>query len=498
MLQAVIADVPVAEDATAQESRGEQPGARIGNYELLEKIGEGGFGIVWMAEQAEPLRRRVALKIIKPGMDSREVIARFEAERQALALMEHPNIASIYDGGTTESGRPFFAMELVEGVPITTYCDANRLSTRERLELFLQVCHAVQHAHQKGVIHRDIKPSNILVAVKDGRAVPKIIDFGIAKATQASLAGRMHVTRLNQWLGTPEYMSPEQAGLGGLDVDTRSDIYSLGVLLYELLTGHPPFDSDKLRAAGHDAVMKVIREEEPPKPSTRLGTLAGEELIAVATKRGAEPTKLSRLVRGDLDWIVMKALEKDRRRRYETANGLADDLRRHLDNETVSATPPSMAYQLGKFARRNRTALRVTTGIAALLVAATAVSSWQALRALRAEKSARGQAERATAAEALATQRLADSEAISQFLTSAFQSPDPARDGRTITVAEILESAAKKLDTDLADQPDRRALLQATLAKTYQALGLARDAIPLQRTMKATPVNAVSSSALST
>jgi serine/threonine protein kinase len=460
MLGAVIAG-----GASPEESRSEQPGARIGNYELLEKIGEGGFGIVWMAEQAEPLRRRVALKIIKPGMDSREVIARFEAERQALALMEHPNIASIYDGGTTETCRPFFAMELVEGVPITTYCDANRLSTRERLELFLQVCHAVQHAHQKGIIHRDIKPSNILVAVKDDRAVPKIIDFGIAKATQASLAGRMHVTRLNQWLGTPEYMSPEQAGLGGLDVDTRSDIYSLGVLFYELIAGHPPFDPATLLDAGYDAILRVIREEEPPKPSTRLSSLTKSELAAVAGNRGVEPAKLHRQLRGDLDWIVMKALEKDRRRRYETANGFADDIQRYLDDEVVLARPPRAGYRLRKAWRRHKVGFAAAAMVTSALVLGAVLSTWQALRATR--------------AEALATQRLADSEAISNFLTSAFQSPDPARDGRTITVAEMLDKAKTRVETEFKDDKLLQAKLLGAIWETYQGLGLVQPAADL-------------------
>ncbi|MCX6874571.1 MAG: serine/threonine-protein kinase, partial [Verrucomicrobia bacterium] len=465
MLQAAIADDPVSEDVRPQDSRGEQPGTRIGHYKLLEQIGEGGFGVVWMAEQEEPVRRRVALKIIKLGMDTREVVARFEAERQALAMMEHPNIASVFDGGATDTGRPYFVMELVKGVPITTYCDANQLTTKERLELFMELCHAVQHAHQKGVIHRDLKPSNILVTVKDDHAVPKVIDFGIAKATQATLTGKTLFTRLNQWLGTPEYMSPEQAGLGSLDVDTRSDIYSLGVLLYELLTGRPPFDTQKLLAAGYDAVMRTIREEEPPKPSTRLSTLTDEELTAVAAKRGSEPAKLNRLLCGDLDWIVMKALEKDRRRRYDTANGFADDLRRHLDNEVVLARPPSTAYRMKKAWRRNMVWLSAAAVVLAALFLGVAFSTWQAVRA--------------TKAEALATQRLAESEAIAQFLTSTFQSPDPARDGRTITVAEMLDTAARKLDTDLANQPARRASLQATLGATYYALGLFREAIPL-------------------
>jgi serine/threonine protein kinase/tetratricopeptide (TPR) repeat protein len=444
----------------------EQPGTRIGHYKLLEQIGEGGFGIVWMAEQEEPVRRRVALKIIKLGMDTREVVARFEAERQALSMMEHPNIACVFDGGATATGRPYFVMELVKGVPITNYCDVNRLTTKERLELFMEVCHAVQHAHQKGVIHRDLKPSNILVTVKDDRAVPKVIDFGIAKATQATLTARTLFTGLNQRIGTPDYMSPEQAGLGSLDVDTRSDIYSLGVLLYELLTGRPPFDPETLLAAGYDAVMRVIREEEPPKPSTRLSTLTEEELAAVAAKRGAEPAKLNRSVRGDLDWIVMKALEKDRTRRYDTANGFADDLRRHLDNEVVLARPPSTAYRMKKAWRRNKVWLSAAAVVFAALFLGVALSTWQAVRA--------------TQAEALAKQRLAESEAIAEFLTSTFQSPDPARDGRTITVAEMLDTAAKKLDTGLANQPGRRAQLQAAIGSTYQALGLARDAIPLQ------------------
>ena len=368
--------LPGEADATqSPPALSEHPGTRIGHYKLLEQIGEGGFGIVWMAEQEEPVRRRGALKIIKLGMDTREVVARFEAERQALSMMEHPNIACVFDGGATATGRPYFVMELVKGVPITTYCNVNRLTTKKRLELLMEVCHAVQHAHQKGVIHRDLKPSNILVTVKDDRAVPKVIDFGIAKATQAVLTEKTLFTRLNQWIGTPAYMSPEQAGLGSLDVDTRSDIYSLGVLPYELLTGRPPFDPEKLLAVGYDAVMRVIREEEPPKPSTRLSTMAEEELTAVAAKHGSEPAKLGRLVRGDLDWIVMKALEKDRRRRYETANGLADDLRHHLNDEPVEAGAPSQLYRLRKLIRRNKVAYGAVGAIAASLLIGFSVST---------------------------------------------------------------------------------------------------------------------------
>ena len=339
----------------------EKPGDRIGRYKLLEQIGEGGFGVVYMAEQEEPVRRRVALKIIKLGMDTKEVVARFEAERQALALMDHPNIATVFDGGATNTGRPYFVMELVKGIPITRFCDEGKLTTRGRLELFMEVCHAVQHAHQKGVIHRDLKPSNILVTVRDDRPVPKVIDFGVAKATQARLTQKTLFTRFQQWIGTPAYMSPEQAGLGSLDVDTRSDIYSLGVLLYELLTGRTPFDTEKLLAAGYDAVMRTIREEEPPKPSKRLSTLKVEELTTVAANRHAEPTKLNRLVRGDLDWIAMKALEKDRQRRYDTAMSLAHDIERHLRAEPVSAAAPGLFYRTGKFVRRNRARIAFAT-----------------------------------------------------------------------------------------------------------------------------------------
>ena len=361
----------------------EGAGTLIGRYKLLEQIGEGGFGVVWMAEQEEPVRRRVALKIIKLGMDTKQVVARFEAERQALAMMDHPNIATVFDGGATDTGRPYFVMELVKGVPITRFCDERNLSTGARLELFLQVCQAVQHAHQKGIIHRDLKPSNILVTEKDDRPVPKVIDFGVAKATQARLTEKTLFTRLQQWVGTPAYMSPEQAGLASLDVDTRSDVYSLGVLLYELLTGHTPFDTQKLLEKGYEAVMRTIREEEPPKPSTRLSTLGEKELSAVAGHRGSEPAKLSRLLRGDLDWIVMMALEKDRTRRYATANALSLDVQRYLNDESVIARPPSLRYRVWKFSHRHRTAVAAAAGFAMVLVLASLVSAGFALRANR-------------------------------------------------------------------------------------------------------------------
>ena len=304
--------------ATIDHPVGEGPGTVFGPYKLLEQIGEGGFGVVFMAEQQQPVRRKVALKVLKPGMDTRQVIARFEAERQALALMDHPNIARVFDGGETPTGRPYFVMELVRGIPITDFCDQNHLTIRERLELFVNVCQAVQHAHQKGIIHRDIKPSNVLVTLHDGTPVVKVIDFGIAKATGQQLTDKTLFTNFAQLIGTPLYMSPEQAALSGLDVDTRSDIYSLGVLLYELLTGTTPFDKDRLETAGYDEIRRIIREEEPPKPSTRMSTL-GQAATTHRHNRKSDPKRLSQLFRGELDWIVMKALEKDRNRRYETA-----------------------------------------------------------------------------------------------------------------------------------------------------------------------------------
>src|SRR6266446_4500084 len=354
----------------------EKPGACIDGYRLLEKIGEGGCGVVYMAEQKEPIKRRVALKIIKIGMDTREVVARFEAERQALAIMDHPNIAKIHDAGATETGRPYFVMELVRGIKITDYCDQKNLSTRERLDLFMLVCQAVQHAHQKGIIHRDLKPSNILVTVNDGVAVPKIIDFGIAKATQMELTAKTVFTRFQHFIGTPAYMSPEQAEITSVDIDTRSDIYSLGVLLYELLTGKTPFDGKELLRAGLDEMRRTLREKEPERPSTRVGTLGADELTTTAKRRGLEPPKLVNLLRGDLDWIVMKCLEKDRARRYETANGLASDIQRHLSNEPVVACPPSAGYRFQKLVRRNKLAFGAAAGIATALVIGLAIATW--------------------------------------------------------------------------------------------------------------------------
>jgi serine/threonine protein kinase/tetratricopeptide (TPR) repeat protein len=358
--------------ATTGEPITERPGTMIGAYKLMEQIGEGGMGLVFVAEQQQPVRRKVALKVIKPGMDTRQVIARFEAERQALALMDHPNIAKVHDGGETASGRPYFVMELVKGVPITEYCDENRLTTDERLELFLPVCQAVQHAHQKGIIHRDIKPSNVLVASHDGVPAVKIIDFGVAKAVGQQLTERTLYTQFTQLIGTPLYMSPEQAGQSALDVDTRSDIYSLGVLLYELLTGTTPFDKERLREADYDEIRRIIREEEPPRPSTRISTM-GQAATTVSAQRKSDPKRLSQLCRGELDWIVMKALEKDRNRRYETASALAADVQHYRHDEPVLACPPSALYRFGKFARRNRVTLGAASAIGLAVVLTTVV-----------------------------------------------------------------------------------------------------------------------------
>jgi serine/threonine protein kinase/predicted negative regulator of RcsB-dependent stress response len=399
------------------DSIAERPGTVIGSYKLLEKIGEGGFGVVFMAEQEQPVRRRVALKVIKAGMDTREVIARFEAERQALALMEHPNIARVFDGGATESGRPYFVMELVRGIPITEFCDRNCLTVEERLRLFATVCTAVQHAHQKGIIHRDVKPSNVLVTLHDGVPVPKVIDFGVAKATGQCLTDKTLFTAFAQMLGTPLYMSPEQAELSGLDIDTRSDIYSLGVMLYELLTGTTPFDKTRLLKAGYDEMRRIIREEEPPKPSTRISTM-GAASASISTHRKSESRKLGQLMRGELDWIVMKCLEKDRNRRYETAIALSRDVDNYLQNEPVHACPPSATYKFRKFVRRHKAAIAIVAAVLVLLVADSVISTWQAVRATRNEAAAN---EARIKAEADAKEARRDAKLVAEQVANDFK-----------------------------------------------------------------------------
>jgi serine/threonine protein kinase len=358
-------------------------GTRIGAYKLMELIGEGGFGLVYVADQQEPVRRRVALKVIKPGMESREVLTRFEAERQAIALMDHPNIARIFDAGVTDSAQPYFVMELVRGVPLTTFCDNQKLDTSERLKLFMTICNAVQHAHQKGIIHRDLKPSNILVTLQDGQPLAKVIDFGVAKAIGQSLSAKTIYTRFASMIGTPAYMSPEQAEISAVDVDTRSDIYALGVMLYELLTGSTPFAPDRLQSVGFDELRRIIREEEPPRPSTRLSTLSNDLAGTVAANRRLDPAALSSALKRDLDWIVMKALDKDRNRRYATAGSLAQDVSRYLMQQPVEARPPSAWYRLTKFARRNKVAISTASMVAGALVVGTIISVWQARVAVK-------------------------------------------------------------------------------------------------------------------
>jgi tetratricopeptide (TPR) repeat protein len=429
-----------------------------GRYKLLEEIGSGGMGVVYLAEQVEPVRRRVALKVIKLGMDTKSVIARFEAERQALAVMSHPNIARVFDAGATAAGRPYFVMELVQGVPITDYCDRNTLTTTERLELLIPVCEAVQHAHQKGVIHRDLKPSNILVSVLDGRPQPKIIDFGIARATSQRLSTATFVTEQGQMIGTPDYMSPEQAEMSGLDVDTRTDIYSLGVILYQLLTGDLPFDPARLRAGGMGEIQKMLREVEPPKASTRVGTRKGTRTEA-AEKRRTDPGSLRRLLRGDLDWITMRAMAKDRTRRYASASELAADIERHLHSEPVLAGPPRASYRIGKYIRRHKVGVAAAGIALAAVLVGTAGTSLGFIKARRAERKAVMEAETA--------------KQVSDFLVSLFAVSDPSESrGNTVTAREILDQGAARIEKDLAGQPLTQARLMTTIGDVYKGLGL--------------------------
>jgi serine/threonine protein kinase/tetratricopeptide (TPR) repeat protein len=485
---ATMSPAPPKELSPARLPAMEQIGNWIDRYKLLQQIGEGGCGTVYMAEQEQPVRRRVALKVIKLGMDTKQVIARFEAERQALALMDHPNIARVLDAGATESGRPFFVMELVRGERITDYCDKNNVSTRARLDLFVQVCRAIQHAHQKGIIHRDIKPSNILVTIHDGVPMPKVIDFGIAKATEQRLTDKTLFTALEQFIGTPAYMSPEQAEMTGLDIDTRSDIYSLGVVLYELLCGKTPFDAKELQSAGLDGMRRKIRETEPPRPSNRLTTMQEGELTTTAKRRHTEAPKLIHQLRGDLDWIVMKALEKDRTRRYETANGLAMDIERHLNNEPVLARPPSQAYRFQKLVRRNKLAFAAGGMVAAALIFGLGLSTWSFVR----EKAARARAvaaeqtqsrlrQAAETAEAAARTAAARSSEVAQFLEEMLSSIDPsvAQGQDTTLLRKILDRTVERLGKELKDQPGVEAELRNTIGEVYRAIGEPEKAVAM-------------------
>jgi eukaryotic-like serine/threonine-protein kinase len=478
----VLAAVALMEQSRSLDSAhlaaGERLETTIGRYKLLERLGEGGHGVVYMAEQQTPVRRTVALKVIKPGLDSSQVIARFDAERQALALMDHVNIAKVLDAGATETGRPYFVMELVRGVPITQFCDDHRLPPRERLALFVKVCRAVQHAHTKGIIHRDLKPTNILVTLQDGVAVPKVIDFGVAKATgQQLLTDRTLFTHFAQMIGTPLYMSPEQAELSGLDIDTRSDVYSLGVLLYELLTGTTPFEKERLKKAAYDEVRRIIREEEPPRPSTRLSTL-GETLASVSATRQTDPKELTRAVRGELDWIVMRALEKERARRYETANAFARDIERYLSDEPVEACPPSRAYRLRKFARRHKAPLTMTAVVAAVLLVATVVSTWQALRATRAEQRVARERDQALAEKRRADQQAAIAQAINEFLNNdVLGQADPHNQAagdvpadRDLKVREALDRAAVQIEGRFGAQPLLEASIRHAVGSAYRGV----------------------------
>ena len=513
------AGVPGVPDVTPLP---ESAGTMIGPYRVVRLIGEGGFGAVYLAQQREPIVREVAIKIIKLGMDTKQVIARFEQERQALAMMDHPSIARVIDAGATDAGRPFVVMDFVDGTPIAQFCDEHSLSVPERIDLFIQVCNAVQHAHTKGIIHRDLKSSNVLVSLQDGKPVARVIDFGIAKAIGGVAGEKAFFTEHRQFIGTPEYMSPEQAQ-GSPDIDTRADVYSLGVLLYELLTGTTPFPSRELRVAAFDEVQRLIREVDPPNPSTRLSRLEAE-LPAVASRRRTEPRRLGTLIRGELDWIVMKAIEKDRGRRYESASLLASDLLRHLAGQPVTAAPPSAAYQLSKFVRRHRTLVAAATVAAAGLLAGAAGFAWQAAVAMRERDLAKLDRDRAVIAEEESKRRADELEKVSAFQSKMFVQVDPSRAGvllsddvrarleraleqagvpkperdaqvatfarlwsnvnatdaaRSLIDSTILSPAVKAIDEQFKDQPAIDAAMCHALADVYDTIGMRDAAMPL-------------------
>jgi serine/threonine protein kinase len=454
----------------------EWAGLVIGPYKLLELIGEGGFGAVFLAEQQQPVRRRVALKVLKPGMDCKPVIVRFEAERQALALMDHPNIAKVLDGGQTARGQPYFVMDLVKGLPITEYCDQQRLTTRERLELFVHVCQAVQHAHQKGIIHRDLKPSNVLVTSQDGAALVKVIDFGIAKAMGQQLTDKTLFTGFAQLIGTPLYMSPEQAALSNVDVDTRSDIYSLGVLLYELLTGTTPFDRERLRQGGYDEMRRIICQEEPHKPSTQISTL-GQAAPTISTNRKSDPKHLSRLLHGELDWIVMRALEKDRNRRYDTASAFAADVQRYLADEPVLAGPPSAWYRIHKFVRRNKSKVMAAGAMLALVLVGLGASLWQAVRATRAEQQTSKALAEATAAQAQTREAL---DALTEDVVETLFAKQPILEAKETAFLDKVLGFYESFTQESAPSADARFLRAKgsfTVAHLRGLLGRHRDAV---------------------
>ena len=458
-----------ASSATSSDSGDELLGTLIGPYRLVRELGHGGMGVVYQAQQQEPIRRDVALKIIKPGMDTRQVIARFEVERQALAVMDHPNIAHVFDAGATAGGRPYFVMELFDGVPITQYCDSGGLGIRERIELFIPICQAIQHAHQKGIIHRDIKPSNLLVQERDRKPVPKVIDFGLAKALGHQIIADATITHLGHIVGTPGYMSPEQAELNRQDIDTRSDVYSLGAVLYELLTGAIPLKRHWLKDLPYVEILKRIREEETAVPSTRVAE--SETLVEASSRRGIEPPRLRKLLQGELDWITMKALEKDRTRRYETVNGLARDLQRYLNGEPVEAGPPSPAYRMGKFLRKYRVWLVTAAAFVVLLGTAAVVSSLLAIRASRAEQEARA------VSEFLQNDLLAQASAYEQARPDTRVDPD-------LKVRTTLDRAAARIEGKFASQPLVEASIRQTIGRTYMDLGLYAEARPhLERAM---------------